>query len=624
MPLAALPLRLGLSFYPKKSSCFLLKWKLVAAQYPRPRLRSFKIKSLSKVTFVCLGIRHVSSMALCEKLAHKVTPGDLAMGLPQIDTRPPSDSILNKIHFIIHLGIRACILFLKFGPLLLAYPFTLISATLSSLWLRLLLKATETSGPACIKLGQWASTRRDLFSEKFCVLFSKLHVKVPPHPWDYTERCLKKAFGDDWRHLLRFQSTEPVGSGCVAQVYKAYLNLGSIRDMDPQIVIESPEQDSAFEAWEVQGLAGIFQRFGKWNKRPQVTGKEKDDREGNAAIHLGPSEIQSPTEDPEAHHLMPVAIKVLHPGLRQQVRRDLCLMKIWSRLLGLIPGFRWLSLTEIVEEFEKLMTQQIDLRFEARNLEIFQQKFEKVDNIKFPSPVRPFVTRNILVETYEEGESLSVFLQDEVTSQIKQRIAAMGVDMLLKMVFVDNFVHADLHPGNILVQGVQQFKASHVDQTTIVDLCDTLVVGVRPSRSPLRLVLLDVGIVAELQERDLQNFRSVFTAVLLGKGDRVAELILRHARANECTDVQTFKSQMAELVNKARGNAVALGKFQVAVLLSQVFRLLMIHKVKLESNFASILFAILVLEGLGRSLDPEINILEAAAPLLVKNAASVK
>lgn len=59
-------------------------------------------------------------------------------------------------------------------------------------------------------------------------------------------------------------------------------------------------------------------------------------------------------------------------------------------------------------------------------------------------------------------------------------------------------------------------------------------------------------------------------------------------------------------------------QLQVSSLLSNVFKLLMTHKVKLESNFASIVFAIMVLEGLGRSLDPKLDILEAAKPFLLK------
>lgn len=55
-------------------------------------------------------------------------------------------------------------------------------------------------------------------------------------------------------------------------------------------------------------------------------------------------------------------VQVLHPGLVHQVQMDLFLMKLGSRIIGLLPGFKWLSLTEIVEEFEKLMMQQVCAR----------------------------------------------------------------------------------------------------------------------------------------------------------------------------------------------------------------------------------------------------------------------
>lgn len=57
-----------------------------------------------------------------------------------------------------------------------------------------------------------------------------------------------------------------------------------------------------------------------------------------------------------------VRVQVLHPGLVHQVQMDLFLMKMGSRIIGLLPGFKWLSLTEIVEEFEKLMMQQVCAR----------------------------------------------------------------------------------------------------------------------------------------------------------------------------------------------------------------------------------------------------------------------
>uniref|UniRef100_A0A8C3P4M5 AarF domain containing kinase 2 n=1 Tax=Cyanoderma ruficeps TaxID=181631 RepID=A0A8C3P4M5_9PASS len=539
----------------------------------------------------------------------------------------PPRGLLRRLALVLRLGVRACGLLLRFGPLLLLYPLSRLWPGMGPRWLRLLRRAAEAAGPTCVKLGQWASTRRDLFSEAFCDEFSKLHVEVSPHPWGHTDELLRKAFGEDWTGILKFPSREPVGSGCVAQVYKAYADLAAIAGSRAKELEQHLEFRSAFEAWEVSGFRGLL----GWLRR-RKSKEIRDERSRNELSSADCSQgspvsrmsLMEQRAKPflnanlsSTRHLMPVAIKVLHPGLVHQVQMDLFLMKMGSRIIGLLPGFKWLSLTEIVEEFEKLMMQQIDLRYEARNLERFRQNFLDVDFVKFPTPLWPLVTADVLVETFEESEPISRYLRVEVGTELRQRLAKMGMDMLLKMIFVDNFVHADLHPGNILVQGT-----ALPERAAVVDVCDTLVLEVRPALRELRLVLLDAGIVAELRSADMRNFRAVFTAVVQGQGERVAELILHHARANQCQDIERFKAEMAELVTKVRGNTIALGKLQVGNLLSSVFKLLMTHKVKLESNFASIIFAIMVLEGLGRSLDPELDILEAAKPLLIKTAAS--
>ena len=83
---------------------------------------------------------------------------------------------------------------------------------------RILLAALEFSGPTFIKLGQWASTRRDLFPDAFCDLFAKLHSHTRVHSWYLTQAKLKKAFGKNWQQIFAKVEKRPVGSGCIAQV----------------------------------------------------------------------------------------------------------------------------------------------------------------------------------------------------------------------------------------------------------------------------------------------------------------------------------------------------------------------------------------------------------------------
>ncbi|XP_035520644.1 uncharacterized aarF domain-containing protein kinase 2 [Morone saxatilis] len=568
------------------------------------------LTQIPKVTLLCWGAGNASScVARCQEA---VLPS------PTADKKSLAKVQVHKVVFFLRLSLRALVLLLKFGPLLLLSPLALVSTRWASLWVDALLWVTETSGPTFIKLGQWASTRRDIFPQEFCERFSRLHVKVRPHSWAHTKQCLRRAFGEGWRRVLQFESKEPVGSGCVAQVYKGWAKADHVEDPAFQSLVEEMEKEDLLEAWEIPGLRGVASSLWQlWRGRREEEGFEERKHEESSA---------------EKEHLIPVAIKVLHPGVRMQVEMDLLLMKAGCWLLHCLPGLKWLSLSEIVEEFEKLMTKQIDLRFEARNIERFRDNFRNVDYVKFPTPLRPFVTRTILVETFEESEPISNYLSADIPQEVKQRIAKIGIDTMLKMVFVDNFVHGDLHPGNILVQCWGPLPGSSDStgipgethgKTTLTDLWDTVVVSVRPNPCPLQLVLLDAGIVAQLSDHDLANLKAVFTAVVLHQGERVAELILHHARANECKDVPQFKKEMAQLVDHALSKTISLGKVQVGELLSRVFGLLIKHKVKLESNFASIVFAVMVLEGLGRSLDPNLDILDSVKPLLLKNGASM-
>lgn len=251
------------------------------------------LTQIPKVTLLCWGAVNASSCAArCQE----------AMRPTQIAERKSLAKVqVHKVIFFLRLTFRALVLLLKFGPLLLLSPLVLVSSRWTSYWLDALVWVTETSGPTFIKLGQWASTRRDIFSPEFCERLSRLHVKVRPHTWAHTKQCLQRAFGEGWRRVLVFESKEPVGSGCVAQVYRGWARADKVEDPDFQTVMEELEKEDLMEAWEIPGLRGMASSLWQlWRGRRDEEGYE----ERNYA------ESQQEMSSTEREHLIPVAIKV--------------------------------------------------------------------------------------------------------------------------------------------------------------------------------------------------------------------------------------------------------------------------------------------------------------------------
>ena len=94
------------------------------------------------------------------------------------------------------------------------------------------------------------------------------------------------------------------------------------------------------------------------------------------------------------------------------------------------------------------------------NAGFFFFKLQDERNVIFPKPVLELCSEQVLVESFEHGTSIGTLIQDldSIPIDSRKRFAAKGVDMFLKMVFRHNFVHCDLHPGNILGQAHHMFS----------------------------------------------------------------------------------------------------------------------------------------------------------------------
>ncbi|KAI0420814.1 putative ubiquinone biosynthesis protein [Xylaria grammica] len=509
-------------------------------------------------------------------------------------------------------GVRLCHLIVIFVPVILSVPAIWFgrrqpdhsnerSGTLW--WYNFLVWSMEAAGPAFIKLGQWAASRTDIFPVEMCNIMSKLHSNAPAHSLHATKRIVQAAFdGRPFDQIFEEFQEQPLGVGAIAQVYKAKLK----RDL------AGPSDIDIIDAYA--------------NIRENVR------RNVNTVLKSTPHRVPSTY----------VAVKVLHPGVERTVSRDLRIMGFFASVLNLIPTIEWLSLPDEVAQFGEMMKLQLDLRIEAANLARFRKNFKDRSTAWFPFPYLEFTTREVLIEEFAQGIPLADFLENG-GGAFQRDIAHEGLDAFLRMLLIDNFVHADLHPGNIMVRFYQTQKPnlklrSHdqVHPGEQPDVTEEVLSRLRPYRKRNdtaaweaelnkidaegfrpQLIFIDTGLVTELNATNRQNFLDLFRAVAEFDGYKAGHLMCERCRQPEAViDKEVFALKMQHLVLSVKSRTLALGNVRIGDILQQVLDMVRGHHVRLEGDFVNVVISILLLEGIGRSLNPDLDLLSRSLPIL--------
>ncbi|PGH13715.1 Atypical/ABC1/ABC1-C protein kinase [Polytolypa hystricis UAMH7299] len=469
-------------------------------------------------------------------------------------------------------------------------------------WYGFLVRAMERAGPAFIKLGQWAASRTDIFPPELCALLSSLHSNAPAHSFRETKHTISRAFnGLAFEDIFEEFDEQPLGVGAIAQVYKAKLrsDLTVPHDLEPQLDLRA-----------------------RVRKNVDILVKS------------------SPQHVPSSY----VAVKVLHPGVHRVVRRDLRIMGFFAAVLNAIPTMEWLSLPDEVHQFGGMMRLQLDLRIEATNLSLFRENFKTRITAWFPYPYLEYTTREVLVEEYAQGIPLAAFLESG-GGVFQKEIAQEGLDAFLHMVLIDNFVHADLHPGNIMVRfykpgqldlslRTRRGKPSGKPSQKAIDDTEAVLARLRPHRKDPekwnavlseidaegyrpQLIFIDTGLVTELNKVNRENFLALFRAVAEFDGYRAGHLMVERCRQPDAVlDAEIFALKMQHLVLAVKGRTFALGNVKIGDVLYQVLSMVREHHVRLEGDFVNVVISILLLEGIGRSLDPSLDLFKSALPIL--------
>ena len=315
--------------------------------------------------------------------------------------------------------------------------------------------------------------------------------------------------------------------------------------------------------------------FSRFDRRPLASGSI-------AQVHRA---VLRPRDGRPARE---VAVKVRHPGVARAILEDFALLKPLAAAVSRVRALRGLNLKESVDQFSHTMTAQTDLRVEAVHLARAGEHFGGAGSrVVAPRPLDGLASASVLVESFEPGHSVARYIREP--SPLNGEIVSLGVDAYLQMLLADNFVHTDLHPGNIMCR--------------------------EGADGRVELVLLDYGLAEELTPRVRRHFVGFLMALGRADGARAAWHLLRWRPGGGGAggDTSAFEADMARLF-RDRCDVRAAAGIDVDAVLKATLALCRRHEVCIDSQYAALVVGVCVIVGFATSLDPAVNMMDAAIP----------
>lgn len=280
-----------------------------------------------------------------------------------------------------------------------------------------------------------------------------------------------------------------------------------------------------------------------------------------------------------------VAVKVLRPGIASVISKDVSLLDTGAMLLELLwsDGKR-LKPREVVAEFARHLEDELDLMREAANANQLRRNFLNSPLLAVPEIHWDYCSTQVMV--MERMHGLPVSAVDQLREQGVDipKLARAGVEIFFTQVFRDGFFHADMHPGNILVAPDGQYVA------------------------------LDFGIMGTLTDVDKHYLARNFIAFFRRDYRRVAEVHVESGWAPPGTRVDEFETAIravCEPIFDKPLREISFGK-----VLLRLFQTSRRFNIEIQPQLVLLQKTLLNIEGLGRDLDPDLDLWSTAKPYL--------
>ncbi len=280
-----------------------------------------------------------------------------------------------------------------------------------------------------------------------------------------------------------------------------------------------------------------------------------------------------------------VAVKVLRPGIATIIAKDVALLDAGAMLLELLwsDGKR-LKPREVVAEFARHLEDELDLMREAANANQLRRNFLNSPLLVVPEVHWDYCSTQVMVMERMHGLPVSAVDQLRAQGVDIPKLARAGVEIFFTQVFRDGFFHADMHPGNILVAPDGQYVA------------------------------LDFGIMGTLTDVDKHYLARNFIAFFRRDYRRVAEVHVESGWAPPGTRVDEFETAIravCEPIFDKPLKEISFGK-----VLLRLFQTSRRFNIEIQPQLVLLQKTLLNIEGLGRDLDPELDLWSTAKPYL--------
>jgi ubiquinone biosynthesis protein len=280
-----------------------------------------------------------------------------------------------------------------------------------------------------------------------------------------------------------------------------------------------------------------------------------------------------------------VIVKIRRPGIRATIEADLRLLtQLAEKAEQEIKHLQRYHPKEIVHQFTLSMRRELDLAAECRNAERMMLNFKREDRIVIPKVYWEWTTERINVQEFIDGVPGNNIAAIEIAGLDRKVLAKLGAEAILKMVLEDGFFHADPHPGNCFYL--------HGN----------------------RIAFIDFGMVGRLSEERREQVLHLMRGLITKDSRRVVRVLLKWSSNASSHNKESFFLDIDDLIDQYHD--IPIKELNITELLNNLTTLLRDHQLNLPPDLTLLFKAFITLDGLGRELDPEFNLVEVANPLL--------